>query len=315
MTLVRIPKNRLRKGMYVELVECSQMDFDKRRFVLASDRDLEDIFASNADTVLINTALGEAVRGQGAASAPRPNSRSGMKALAERQEVASRIHQSAAGLKNALSGFMTDGEADYRVFAPMAKDLTDAMRETLAIALELTRMKTKDEGTFVHSLAVGAMMARVGEAMGVDAHGVEMLGLAGVLHDFGKLLIPNSILKKQGALTPQERGVIHSHPQLGYHKLKTYRGMPEMILDVCLHHHELLDGSGYPDKLRDQGISPEVRISTVCDVFDALTSVRSYKKAWTTEQALSWLFENEARFDRKVVVKLAEITDAYALSA
>jgi HD-GYP domain-containing protein (c-di-GMP phosphodiesterase class II) len=128
-----------------------------------------------------------------------------------------------------------------------------------------------------------------------------------MLHDIGKLLIPNEILTKPGKLTDQERLVIRNHPEAGYRLLKTYPDLPPVVLDICRLHHEALDGSGYPLGLKKKDLSTPVRLSTVCDVFEALTSVRPYKRPWTSTEALDWMFARPQFFDRKMVIRLGSV--------
>ena len=296
-----MPKRQLRKGMYVETVECPQTMFDKRRFVLQHDADLEAIWAANGEYVVVNTAKGLfASEGSSAPSA---------KDERKRQKASETIAKSTKAMKSSLMALAVGEAQDFDSFRPMAKDMVESMAESPAIVTELTRLKTKDEGTFMHSLAVGALMSGVGLSLGMDAETVEMLGIAGILHDFGKLLIPNTILNKQGPLTAVERQIVRNHPELGYQRLVTYPEMPAMVLDVCRGHHELRDGSGYPRGLMASELDIYVRISTICDVFDALTSTRPYKKAWTGDEAISWMFSQENRFDRKLLVRLNEVTN------
>lgn len=287
--------------MYVESVECPQLMFDKRRFVLLSDADLEAIWAATGEYVVVNTARGHFA---GEAATEPSTSDDAM-----REKAGETIARSTKALKSSLMALANGDAPDITTFGPVAKDMVDRMGESPAIVTELTRLKTKDEGTFMHSLAVGSLMSGVGRSLGMDPETLELLAIAGILHDFGKLLIPNAILNKPGALTAVERQIVRNHPELGYQRLSAYPEMPEMVLDVCRSHHELLDGSGYPRGLAADELSPFVRISTICDVFDALTSTRPYKKGWSGGEAINWMFAQENRFDRKLLVRLSEVTN------
>ncbi len=304
MTVVRIPKNQLRKGMYVESVECSDADFGKRRFILDHDEDLEAIAAAPAEYVVINMS-----RGAGARGAARAEPRDGAREADEirLRKAAETLSRATSSVKTGFASFLSGETQTLDDFTPVSREIKERMEEDPAVMLELTRLKTKDEGTFVHSVAVGALLTSVGQAVGYDDQTVEMLGVAGILHDCGKLLIPNMILNKRGSLTDVERQIIRNHPELGYQRLLTYPGMSEIVLEICRYHHEMLDGSGYPHGLKADALSPFVRMSTICDVYDALTSVRPYKKAWTSRQAIAWMFEQGERFDRKLLLRLGEI--------
>jgi putative nucleotidyltransferase with HDIG domain len=187
---------------------------------------------------------------------------------------------------------------------PVIEGLARADSATSSMFFQVSRLKNKDEITFQHSLAVGILMGKLGDALDLDMETVELLVLSGMLHDVGKLTISNKVMQKQGPLTPAERKLVQSHPRRGHQILQTYANIPDEVLEICLHHHEVLDGSGYPSGKSGDEIGLLVRISTVCDVFDALTSVRPYKRGWAVAEALSWMFERDQQFDRKLVLRL-----------
>ncbi|WP_377290296.1 HD-GYP domain-containing protein [Rhizobium sp. SG2393] len=283
---------------------CPEAEFAKRRFLLETELDYRAIVASSADLVLVNAAR----------STVSIDSTAGRSAKAADPVVAARTRTAIANnikvLGDSLDVIRQGDEFDFDSLQPAAASLVDSVTEAPAVLLQMTRLKSKDQGTFVHSIAVAGLMARLGAATGMDADAIQLLATAGLLHDLGKLFIPDAILKKQGELTDAERKVIRTHPQIGYDILKRYPGVPQMVLDICRLHHEALDGSGYPLGLSGDEISQIVRLSTVCDVFDALTTVRPYKRAWTREQAIHWMFDRGHLFDRKLVLSLGRLLDA-----
>lgn len=307
--LTRIPKTEIKRGMFVEAVECSQVAFGKRRFVLDSDRELSAILQSPAEFVLINTRLG-AVGGNGAHLPDRGGASLPLTPAQARAEAAATVARSTRILKAELIGLVTGGSFDMASIKPVVEEITQADQQASSFFFEVTRLKHKDETTFQHSLSVGILMGKLGDALELDVETVELLIVAGLLHDVGKLTIATGILQKQGALTAAERSMIQSHPQRGHQILKSHPAIPQEVLEICLHHHEALDGSGYPSRLAGSEISQLVRIATVCDVFDALTSVRPYKQGWSAGKALGWMFERDRQFDRKLVLRLGAIIDA-----
>ena len=123
----------------------------------------------------------------------------------------------------------------------------------------------------------------------------------GLLHDLGKAAIPLAVLNKPGKLTDQEFTVVRSHPVEGYHMLKEGGNVPDAVLDACLHHHEKVDGSGYPDKLAGEGISVIARMTAICDVYDAITSDRPYKRGWDPAESLRRMAEwTKDHFDARI---------------
>lgn len=301
--LTRISKADIKKGMFVEAVECSEAVFGKRRFVLRSESDIKAILSSPADFVLINTAAGAAGDNtrKAASNRHKPLSISEAKAA---------FAQSTGIFKSELLSMLRAGAINVESFAPVIEEITQADDAKFALLYEVSRLRSKDESTFQHSLSVGMLMGRLGDALDLDTETVEQLVLSGLLHDVGKLTIPGEVLLKAGPLTAAERKVIRAHPKRGHKILKSYDGIPEIALDICLHHHELLDGSGYPSKLSGSEIGLLVRISTVCDVFDALTSSRVYKSGWPVSDALNWMFERDHQFDRKLVLRLGGLIGA-----
>lgn len=304
--LVKIAKDRIRKGMFIESVSCPSREFSKRRFLLKSDREMAAILASSATEVSINVHLGLDADGRqpDKASAAAPRSAPD---TARAEAVRTAVSQSARVLRSSLGDIVGGRGLHMENLSRAAEENAELWSDSAVLALEVTRLKSKDETTYVHSLAVSGMMTLLARALDMDEETTGLLGVAGVLHDIGKLLIPNEILSKPGQLTDQERIIIRGHPEAGYQLLKTHSEIPQLVLDICRLHHEVLDGSGYPLGLKEKDLAVPVRLSAVCDVFEALTSVRPYKRAWTTTEALDWMFARPHLFDRKMVIRLGSV--------
>jgi HD-GYP domain-containing protein (c-di-GMP phosphodiesterase class II) len=163
-------------------------------------------------------------------------------------------------------------------------------------AVELVRalanaIDAKDNYTCGHSERVGWLARLTGEALGLPENELELLEWAGVLHDVGKIGIPETILNKPGKLTDDEFEAMKRHPQLSYEVLKPVQRLGP-VLDGVLYHHENWDGSGYPHKLAGEAIPLTARIIRVVDTFDALTSTRSYRKGFDIDRAYKILRES-----------------------
>ncbi|GGS28829.1 HD domain-containing phosphohydrolase [Deinococcus knuensis] len=173
----------------------------------------------------------------------------------------------------------------------------DAALLTLGIALEARDMETQG-----HTRRVVELSARLGEALGLNASALHTLRQGAALHDLGKLLIPDSILLKPGALTPDEWTTMKTHAALGADLAAQLSDLTPAVLDVIRSHHERWDGRGYPHGLAGEDIPLLARIFSVCDVFDALTSERPYKAAWSVQDALNEIQAQSGRqFDPQVV--------------
>jgi HD-GYP domain-containing protein (c-di-GMP phosphodiesterase class II) len=310
--LVHVPKDSLKRGMFIESVECPDTEFAKRRFVLKAPEDLQAILSSSAERVLINTAIGES--GSPAKLASNSQYRPADIGKATREIVANVVSTSTAALRESF-GLIRSGQApDLDVLTPIAETIADLADDAPVVFLEMTRLRTKDVGTYLHCLSVGTLMTQIGRLLDLEHGNVVELGLAGLLHDIGKLRIPDAILKKSGTLSDSERQMIRSHPERGFALLKENPEVPPMVLEVCRLHHEYLDGSGYPLGLKAPNISLPVRICTICDVFDALTTRRPYKKPWSSKAAIAWMFARESHFDKKLVLRLDQIITPRVIS-
>jgi len=146
--------------------------------------------------------------------------------------------------------------------------------------ISLARLKSLDDYTYMHSVAVCALMIALGNQLNLPAVLIRRVGMAGLLHDIGKMAIPGAILNKPGRLSGDELQLIRTHPLEGEKTLLATSQMCDMVVDVCLHHHERVDGSGYPHQLVGDQISLFARMAAVCDVYDAITSDRSYNQGW-----------------------------------
>jgi len=130
-------------------------------------------------------------------------------------------------------------------------------------------------------------MVSLGRQLQLSAEQVSDAGFAGLVHDIGKALVPMEVLNKPGRLTDDEFDQVKAHPRKGWQLLKDSGVTNAVALDVCLHHHERMDGAGYPEKMAGDQISLMARMGAVCDVYDAITSTRPYKAGWDPAESLS----------------------------
>lgn len=196
---------------------------------------------------------------------------------------------------------------------PLVDEIASSVLRNTSALVSLARLKQADDYTYMHSVAVCAMMVSMAKQLGLEDEQIREYGLAGLLHDIGKMAIPPAILNKPGRLTDEEFMTVKSHPSAGYGMLRTVSDMPEIVLDVCLHHHERVDGTGYPDQLGENSLSQAARVAAICDVYDAITSNRPYKKGWSPTESLRKMavWAKEGHFDQTLFAAFVKCIGIY----
>lgn len=330
--LKRIRTEHLRLGMYVHELCGSWLEhpFWRSAFRLDKDKDLADIRASGIAEVWIDTARGLDVdSGQPkaesdarveetilAAASPLPPP---VERVPLSQEVtkAARICAKAKGAVFSMFREARMGHAlDAKDALPLVEEIAASVQRNPGALINLARLKTKDDYTYMHSVAVCALMVALARQLGQDEAATRQAGLAGLLHDVGKMEIPEKILNKPGRLTDEEFAIVKDHPVAGHRLLLEGRGVDGIALDVCLHHHEKMDGSGYPHRLSGGDISLAARMGAVCDVYDAITSDRPYKAGWGPSEALRKMAEwAKGHFDEAIFQAFVKSVGIYPVGS
>jgi putative two-component system response regulator len=224
--------------------------------------------------------------------------------------AAEKIRAQNEGVTDFLSKPFSPEELLSRVRAlVMLKHFTDEHEHAERVILTLAKtIDARDPYTAGHSGRVAEYADRIAAGMGLDTTLRNDMRRAALFHDLGKIVVPDSILRKPGPLTPEERSIIEEHPTVGHELLSPMKTMRK-TLPIVYHHHERLDGSGYPDGISGDAIPMPVRIVTVADVFDALTSTRAYREALRLETAFEVLEEGVGKnwWDREAVGILREV--------
>ena len=318
--LKKIDVRSLRLGMYIQEICGSWMDhpFWKKSFKLSDPKDLKTLMECGIHEVWINTAKGLDIAPTDVAlseeeshqqiddklqQAVKINTTSLLRvSVHEEVEQARKIHNKAKDAVTLMFQDVRMGKAmQLEEVSVLVDDINLSITRNPEAFLSLSRLKNKDNYTYLHSVAVCGLMIALGKQMGLDKALVKDLGMAGLLHDVGKMMIPDEILNKPDRLSDEEFNIVKSHPLKGWEILIGSSGVCQMALDVCLHHHERTDGAGYPKKLSGEALSLFARMGAVCDVYDAITSERSYKTAWEPAEAIRKMAEwQEGQFDTLV---------------
>ncbi|ART49607.1 HD-GYP domain-containing protein [Acidovorax carolinensis] len=320
--LKRIPIRHLTLGMYLHEFCGSWMEhpFWRAKFLLKDPKDLARIQATSIHECWIDTDKGVDVT-PGTASVSRAEADAQVETDFSQLEdlpplqvslplpplpARNRAPTDMEGeLKMAASICMQSKQAVVSMFnearmgravdtssaKSLVEDISDSVTRNPGALISLARLKTADDYTYMHSVAVCALMVALARQLKLDDEQTRLAGMAGLLHDLGKAAVPLAVLNKPGKLTDQEFTVVRSHPVAGYQMLKEGGNLPEAVLDACLHHHEKVDGTGYPNQLRGDAISVIARMTAICDVYDAITSDRPYKRGWDPSESLRRMAE------------------------
>lgn len=326
--LKRISVTHLRLGMFIDAFCGSWIEhpFWRNAFLLDDAADLKRIVDSGLREVWIDTTKGlDAESGQAkeesdaglerrlpqAATALEPVS------LAREVERAVRICSKA---RDAVTSMFHQARLGQAITAgdamPLVEEISASVLRNPAALISLARLKTADDYTYMHSVAVCALMVALARQLDLDPAQSRRAGMAGLLHDVGKMAIPAEVLNKPGKLSDEEFNLIKTHPAEGHAMLRNGADIDAVSLDVVLHHHERMDGSGYPDRLPAEQISLFARMGAVCDVYDAITSDRAYKKAWDPAEALRKMAEwSQGQFDPPIFQAFVKSVGIYPVGS
>jgi putative nucleotidyltransferase with HDIG domain len=211
-----------------------------------------------------------------------------------------RIQAAANSLQDILSAACTGTPVEAAAVQAAGDAVIDEL-EAQGLSSWIEKVRTHHSQTYQHSLLVTGVAVAFGEHIGVSRRDRHRLSSAGMLHDIGKARIPLAILEKPGPLDESEMALMRKHPEYGLEAFGENSAVPAEMLDIIVHHHEYLDGSGYPHGLEGNEICDLVRIMTISDIFGALLERRSYKPPLSSEAAYQILVDMGPRLDRDLV--------------
>ncbi|MCQ9473165.1 HD-GYP domain-containing protein [Pseudomonas alliivorans] len=316
--LKKIPVSELSLGMHIHKF-CRPWNNDPFwvthvETVLHDSDVLKRIQSSDTLEVWIDTR-----QGRDHMSAPTPTPAHDDEATVSLEQEVERAKAICGKARDVVMNMFTEA----RMGQAMKMDNVDLMVEEISNSIlrhphaliSLSRLKTSDEYTYMHSVAVCALMVALAKRMGMKNEQVREAGVAGLMHDVGKMMIAPEVLNKPGRLTVEEFTLMKTHPEQGLKILEENLPVAALVMDVCLHHHEKVDGSGYPDGLQGSDISIFARMSAVCDVYDAITSDRPYKKGWGVAHSIREMASWKGHFDDMVFQNFVKTVGIYPVGA
>ncbi|MBL8434100.1 MAG: HD-GYP domain-containing protein [Zoogloea sp.] len=330
--LKKIPVSRLRPGMFIQELCGDWMShpFWRAQFKLSGDADLRRIVESGILHVYIDTDRGlddvEAVAADEVKASVEQEIVAALSApddtvlrVPVREEIARarKVHEQAHQVVRSMMGDVRLGKAvSLEDAEPVVEAITGSVLRNSGALLGLIGITNKDDYTFLHSVSVCTLMIAFGRSLGLAGDDLRQGGIGGLLHDIGKMKVPDAVLNKPGRLTDAEFDLIKRHPGDGHAVLLETQGIGAVPLDITRHHHERLDGSGYPDRLAGDAISTMARMAAIVDVYDAITADRCYHKGMPAAEALRKMWEwSSAHFDQKLLQAFMRCVGIYPVGS
>ncbi|KEQ53807.1 HD-GYP domain-containing protein [Sphingobium chlorophenolicum] len=344
--LKRIRTQDVELGMFLHKMEGSWFShpFWKSRMLLDDGDQLETLKASKVEWVQIDTSRGidlkpapppsrpvavpdqrERTFGRAGASArraPAPVSRPfdplSKERLSTKVEMvnANRLARKSVRAMQKIFDDVRLGKAiKLTKLEPMIEEISCSIQRNPHAFMAVTRLKNSSEYLYLHALTVCTLMISLAQQLRLSPEQVQQAGLAGLLMDVGMGHVPQETWDKNSPLTPEEWEVVKSHTTLAHEFLTLGGEMPEAVLDVCLHHHERLDGSGYPHGLKGDEIGLFARMAAICDTYDAMTSNRIHRHGEDPSRALLMLDEAQTLYDPEIFQAFQQAVGIYPIGS
>jgi putative nucleotidyltransferase with HDIG domain len=304
---VKIPVEILEIGMYVSNPDrpWTELPTLLQGLTLETTEDIK-MFQSHCSHVFISTDDPRWIEAEKRAKETKSKPVSGFRETRdihdEMPHAKLTLEETHAHIEKVLND-INNGEAfDAEESRAVVRECMKSIVSNANAILWLTKIKNEDKYTSEHCMRVGVLSIAFGRFLDLPEEDLELLGLAGMLHDVGKIKTPPEILNKPGKLTPEEYDIMKQHSVLGKDVLDEVKGLEELVVDTAHYHHERVDGNGYPEKLDAKLLHKFIRMVSVVDVYDAITSDRCYQQGRSAFEALKILFsETDKHFDKELV--------------
>lgn len=314
--------------MYIHDINCGWMDhpFVASHFLVKDQATLAKVHSLGVHDVYIDISLGrdveqdsptqeevrQEITEQLVSIADEPATPVRV-ALAEESQRAARLHTEANQIVRGMIGDIRLGkQIEMEKIEPLVENMVDSIFRNPDALLPLGRLKEHDNYTFQHSVSVCTLMIAFARGLELDRDTIKEIAVGALLHDVGKAKVPDNILNKPAKLTDAEFAKMKSHVVQSVIILQHTPGISRIALDVAGQHHERYDGTGYPNKLKGDGISLYGQMGAIVDVYDAITSDRVYHKGMAPTEALGKLLEwSKFHFDPELVRKFIKAVGIY----
>lgn len=328
----KVRKEDLKLGMFIHDLNCAwwEHSFLRSRFMLRREEDLKKLMESSLGELYIDTMKGLDVGDAPTQQEVDEDITSRMLKLAEMtkgapaktsfQEEMGFAKQIQSEANKVIHGVLADvrmgKQLELERMSPMVGHIADSILRNPGALVSLNRIKERDKYTFQHSVSVATLLIAFCRNVGMDAQVIQDVGMGGMLHDIGKMRVPDHVLNKPGKLTDAEFDTMKSHVALGLEVLKETPGVSLTVMQVSGEHHEKFAGKGYPNGLVGDQISQIGRMAAVVDVYDAITSNRVYHTGMEPAVALKKLFEwSEFHFDPELVQRFIQSVGIYPVGS
>ena len=333
MAIKRVRVEELRPGMYIHDLNCGwlQHGFLRQHFLLRHEGQIQKMLDQGMHELYIDTSRGEDVAGaptkaeidQVLDQQLRQSAATGAALVPDRvsqkeESVAARriLGEATVMVDSLLQDVRLGKHVDTAKAGPLVKEINASVLRNPGALLSLCRIKEADTYTFQHSVSICALLVSFTHAMGMPPDLVHEAGLGGLLHDVGKMKIPNEILNKPGKLTEEEFTIMKSHAALSRDLLTGVPGISTLVIQIAGEHHERMGGGGYPAGLPGAEISQIGRMAAIADVYDALTSNRVYHKGMEPSEVLKKLLEwSGSHLDGDLVQQFIRTLGIYPVGA
>lgn len=319
---VKVFSEDLQPGMFISELDCEWEDstFLLQGFTIETTADIEEVkrqckfvfveFRSDEQfkNYKLKTSKSSTYKKKlsSSPSAVDYNLRGRLKPAITRRRKTSRL------MKSVLDKVMLGEDFDLHGVRDSVKKNVQSVLENKDAMLMMTMLKSKNEDIAQHSLTVSILAIGFAQSLGYSESQLEDLGMAALLHDIGQAKIDQNVLSKKGKFNQNERAEIAKHPHYGYEMLSTKPGLTPSCIDVVLSHHERLGGQGYPRGIKGEQITQNVRIVSIIDVFDSLTSHQTYRKGMSVMEAYKILMAGKgSHFDEQLILKFIKWRSIY----